>query len=502
MQLPEEFLDSLKGLRGFNKEAFEKVHSSGEQVTSIRINPRKWSMVNACSPERKGEWTMVDGQCLPAGQAGSIGDNRLDSYVPLTRTEVIHHSPLPDEVLAKAGLTIDQRVPWTQYGFYLSKRPSFTFDPMFHAGCYYVQEASSMFLEQALKQSIDLSRPLKILDLCAAPGGKSTHILSLISSESLIVSNEVIKSRAAVLRDNITKWGHSNVVVTCSDPKNFQRLENYFDVIVVDAPCSGSGLFRREPEAIEEWSLGNVQLCSRRQQRILTDVLPALKKGGIMIYSTCSYSKEENEDIGRWMMEEHKMESEEIKTEKDWAIVQSEMGYRFYPDKLKGEGFFLACFRKTDGKETASDRMRDKPQKISSAETQLIANWIKAANLNFILHDQTVHAIPPYLRTDIRIISNHIHVISFGTIIGEMIRDKVVPDHALAMSGLVSDHILRMELDHDQAIRYLKKKEINVKIEKTGWHLIMHQGQPLGWMNVLPGRMNNYYPKELRILKD
>jgi len=245
---------------------------------------------------------------------------------------------------------------------------------MFHAGCYYVQEASSMFLEQALKQSVDLSMPLKILDLCAAPGGKSTHILSLISKESLMVSNEVIKSRAAVLRDNITKWGYSNVVVTCSDPKNFQKLENYFDVIVVDAPCSGSGLFRRDPEAIKEWSLSNVQLCSRRQQRILTDVLPALKKEGVMIYSTCSYSKEENEDIGKWIMEEHKMESEELKIEKEWGIVQSEMGYRFYPDKLKGEGFFLACFRKTDGKETASDRMKDKPQKISSAENPVSRN--------------------------------------------------------------------------------------------------------------------------------
>ena len=172
-------------------------------------------------------------------------------------------------------------IPWTDCGYYLESRPSFTFDPLFHAGCYYVQEASSMFLEQALKQTVDLSKPIKILDLCASPGGKSTHIQSLISKDSLLVSNDVIRSRANVLKDNIIKWGCENVVVTNNDPKDFAKLENYFDVIVVDAPCSGSGLFRRDPTAIEEWSENNVQLCSQRQQRILADVWPTLKKDGI-----------------------------------------------------------------------------------------------------------------------------------------------------------------------------------------------------------------------------
>ena len=193
VHLPIDLINSLEGIRGFNKEAFVDVHESGEQVTSIRVNPFKLSMVN-------GEWSMFT-----------------------------HHSQLTTHI------------PWTDHGYYLSSRPSFTFDPLFHAGCYYVQEASSMFLEQALKQTVDLSKPLKILDLCAAPGGKSTHILSLISKESLLVSNEVIRARANILNDNIIKWGCSNVVVTNNDPRDFQRLENYFDVIVIDAPCSGSG---------------------------------------------------------------------------------------------------------------------------------------------------------------------------------------------------------------------------------------------------------------------
>src|SRR6187402_2422850 len=251
MQIPQALLNSLESANGFNEEAFIKVHESGEQITSIRTNPAKQSEIKI--------------------QKSKIG--------------------------------------WSDYGYYLETRPSFTFDPLFHAGSYYVQEASSMFLEQALKQTVDLSRSLKVLDLCAAPGGKSTHLLSLISKESLLVSNEVIRARANILTDNIVKWGCSNVIVTNNDPRDFQRLENYFDVIVVDAPCSGSGLFRRDPEAIDEWSEQNVALCSQRQQRILADVLPALKNGGVLIYSTCSYSKEEDELICKWLRDELSIEN-------------------------------------------------------------------------------------------------------------------------------------------------------------------------------------------------
>src|SRR6187549_341233 len=289
MQLPQALLNSLESVNGFNEEAFIKVHESGERVTSVRVNPFKQFEI----------------------------------------------------------LNLKSQIPWTEYGHYLEARPSFTFDPLFHAGCYYVQEASSMFLEQALKQTIDLSQPLKILDLCAAPGGKSTHILSLISKESLLVSNEVIRSRANILTDNIVKWGCSNVIVTNNDPRDFQRLENYFDVIVVDAPCSGSGLFRRDPEAIEEWSEQNVALCSQRQQRILADILPALKNGGVLIYSTCSYSRQEDELICDWLRNELIINNEELIISHDWNIVKSDAGYRFWPDKLKGEGFFIACFRKS-----------------------------------------------------------------------------------------------------------------------------------------------------------
>jgi 16S rRNA C967 or C1407 C5-methylase (RsmB/RsmF family) len=250
--LPGKFLESLQGIEGFDKDAFVKVHESDVQVTSIRVNP--WKAANS---------SIVNGE-LSIGEsfnlsASNDGENQNETS--------IHHS----------RFIIHEKVPWSQFGFYLKERPSFTFDPFFHAGRYYVQEASSMFLEQAFKQLIDLSKPIKVLDLCAAPGGKSTHIQSLISTESLLVSNEIIRSRNNILVDNVIKWGSTNVIVSNNDPSSFQKLEGYFDVMVVDAPCSGSGLFRKDEEAIDEWSLNNVQLCSQRQQRILADALPTLK---------------------------------------------------------------------------------------------------------------------------------------------------------------------------------------------------------------------------------
>ena len=455
MQLPQALLNSLEPVKGFDKDSFVKIHESGEQVTSIRVNPFKSSMVN-------GQWSNI------------------------------HDSPL----------TIHEKIPWTEYGYYLETRPSFTFDPLFHAGCYYVQEASSMFLEQALKQTVDLSQSIKVLDLCAAPGGKSTHLVSLISKKSLLVSNEVIRSRANILNDNIIKWGCSNVIVTNNDPVDLGRLKNYFDVIVIDAPCSGSGLFRREPEAIEEWSEQNVAFCSQRQQRILADVLPALKNGGVLIYSTCSYSKEEDEEICDWLVNELKVESLRLKVEKNWNVVESENGYRFWPDKVKGEGFFIACFRKEDGDNDEIYLPRAKPDKFSKQEIEILGTIVNIEGSAFLRYSKNIHAVPEKLLPDMNFLLSKLSVLNYGTKVGEIIRDKLIPDHGLALSNKMSDKLPRIELDYKQAIQYLKKKELNLQTGKKGWSLVRYQGHILGWINILSNRINNYYPKELRILKD
>lgn len=456
MQLPEQLIKSLEGIRDFDKRAFEDVHTSPEQITSIRINPLKSIVMS------------------------EVDNSRLTNRNP---------------------------VPWSQYGYYLSERPSFTFDPLFHAGCYYVQEASSMFIEQALKQTADLSKPLKVLDLCAAPGGKSTHIQSLITKDSLLVSNEVIKSRANILKDNIIKWGGDNVVVTNNDPKDFARLENYFDVIVVDAPCSGSGLFRRDEEAIDEWSLNNVTLCCQRQQRILADVWPALKKDGVLIYSTCSYSKEEDEEILDWLEREFIVASLQLKVDKDWHTteVRSEIGaygYRFWPYKIKGEGFFIACFRKMEDEDAADLKSRHKMEVITKKEKETIQPFIADSDHFFIKNNGIVYAIPSSLKEEINLLLGMLKVQYSGTIAGELFGEKFVPAHSLAMSSLVSNTIPSVELDKENAIKYLQRKELMISAKEQGWMLVKYQGFNLGWIKVLSNRINNYYPKELRILKD
>jgi 16S rRNA C967 or C1407 C5-methylase (RsmB/RsmF family)/NOL1/NOP2/fmu family ribosome biogenesis protein len=451
MKLPDSLMNSLTNTNGFNREAFEAVHASGEQITSIRLNPNKI-------------------------KAGTVFPFNRDSITP---------------------------VPWTSNGYYLPERPSFTFDPLFHAGTYYVQEASSMFVEQALQQTTDLSQALKVLDLCAAPGGKSTHIQSLISADSLLVSNEVIRSRANILKDNIIKWGANNVVVTNNDPAHFKPLTGYFDVIVVDAPCSGSGLFRRDEEAIAEWSEDNVNLCSQRQQRILADIWPCLKEGGILIYSTCSFSQKEDETIVQWMMAEYQAVVKPITIQETWGIVAGDFGYRFWPDQVKGEGFFLACLQKQTPEEEVVVKTKRKTEAPAKSQLPGIQQWLSTDTVQqFILHEQTVYAWSGSLVTQGSFLLDKLKVIYSGTKLGELMRDKLIPDHALAMNPSLHGNIPAAELDYNDAIAYLQRKEINQLPATKGWQLATCQGYALGWMNVLPNRINNYYPKELRILKD
>ena len=465
MHLPEKLIQSLQNITGFNEAEFLKIHQSGEQITSIRLNPRKASsMVN-------GEW--------------SIG------------FEQIHHSPL----------TIHPKVPWSSHGHYLPTRPSFTLDPLLHAGTYYVQEASSMFLEQVLKQIVDLRNPLRILDLCAAPGGKSTLIQSLISNESLLVSNEVIKTRVHVLTENLIKWGVSNVIVTNNDPKNFAALENYFDVIVIDAPCSGSGLFRRDPDAINEWSEENVNLCSQRQQRILADAWPALKENGILIYSTCSYSKEEDEVVLDWLAERFKVEGLRSKVDSTWNIVETISdrhgcyGYRFYPDKLKGEGFFIAAFQKKDGADFSFPKLKKIPfEKLSKNEEAIAREWIKdGSHVVLIKNEDLVYALPENLLNDFNLLKSLLYIKKAGVLLGKITPHELIPEHELSLSDILSENINTIELSKEQALNYLRKEEIKIDSNIRGWAVVKYENQNLGWVKILQNRINNYYPSEWRI---
>lgn len=450
--LPAALLDSLEHAGGFNRNTFEEAHINPAQVTSIRLNPGKPFAAN---------------------------------------------NPLFDT---------DENVTWCADGRYLKQRPSFTFDPMLHGGAYYVQEASSMFLWHALEHTVGKNTSgLKVLDLCAAPGGKSTLLASYFK-DALVVANEVIKPRANTLVENITKWGTDNVVVTCNDPSHFARLPNFFDVIVVDAPCSGSGLFRKDPAAIDEWSEDNVALCSQRQQRILADIYSALKKDGILIYSTCSYSKLEDEDILDWMAKDLQVTSCRLPIADDWGIVETvsgngAYGYRFYPDKIKGEGFFIAVFKKSDGSVS-----HDYPLSLTAVtknEAAIAANWTKKnADLFYFKQKENIIAIPSIFNHDIALLQKHLYLRKAGINIGVIKGKDIVPDHELALSLLLEETIPRIELNYADAIQYLKKREVVLENAEKGWAVITYYGLPLGWVKVLHNRVNNYYPIEWRILKD
>ncbi|MHA6247886.1 methyltransferase RsmF C-terminal domain-like protein [Pontibacter sp. CAU 1760] len=404
------------------------------------------------------------------------------------------------------------RVQWAEQGYYLPERPAFTLDPLLHAGTYYVQEASSMFLEQALRQVVSLENPLQVLDLCGAPGGKSTHLASLISPESLLVSNEVIRTRASILAENVAKWGSGNVVVTNSDPRDFSRLKAFFDVMVVDAPCSGEGMFRKDPQAIGEWSEENVKLCAQRQQRILMDVWEALKPGGILVYSTCTWNEQENEENMSWLADQEEAQSLKLELQPDWGVVPTTTngveGYRFYPHRVQGEGFFMAVIRK-GGVATPETigKAKKKKHKLTPAgkkEQALVQDWLlEPGRFEWVQHGEVISAIPANLFEAIDELYQQLYVIYAGTEVAEVKGRKLKPLQGLALSQHLNKAAFNtIELDLEQALRYLRKEDINLGMNGTDWVLLQFKQVPLGWAKLIGARMNNYYPKEWRIRMD
>ena len=451
--LPVALLKSLTNLPGYQQESFVRVHEQGDQVTSVRLNPFKKFDLNA-HPFLK--------QATP--------------------------------------------VLWNKHGYYLHERPMFVLDPLWHAGAYYVQEASSMFIQYILEKICPHPNEQIVLDLCAAPGGKSTLLASYFD-KGLVVANETIKSRNAILVENLTKWGSERVVVTQNDPAHFKALPNFFDLMVVDAPCSGSGLFRKDPSAISEWSEDAVLHCATRQSRIVEDSLDALKEGGYLIYSTCSYSFAENEEKMDLIAAIPGMKNISLEVPESWGIITTESpataskGYRFYPDKIKGEGFFVAVFQKQtigNGSYFASDfNFNELSKKDKSTLTD---QYAISADQMLINHQNDIIAFPNDLISPIKALLKNLYVKKMGLTIGALKGLDLIPSHALAMSWHSQLPYSRLELDLPTALQYLRRADL-VLDGPRGWQGISFQNIMLGWAKLLPNRTNNYYPTEWRILK-
>ncbi len=394
-------------------------------------------------------------------------------------------------------------VPWCKGAYYLEERPSFTLDPAMHAGAYYVQEASSMFLQYLLKTTLGEVSGLKALDLCAAPGGKTT-LLASMNNFSLVLANEIIRTRVSILYENVVKWGDPKIFISNSDPSQFRHLPGYFDVLVVDAPCSGSGLFRKDKEALSEWSEANVSHCAERQKRILSDALPALREDGLLVYSTCSYSREEDEEILDWLMSQAELVPVEVPLPEEWGIVKTVSasggtGYRFFPGKAEGEGFFIACFRLTRAVEGSRSVSRKKI--VDHVKASVPGTWLRQdLETEIILAGEEIYCIPSELYPDHHALREVLNIRKSGIKAGSMARQEFLPDHELAVSLLVSPDAPFLELDKVEALQYLRKQSFDLAARGKGWYLVRYQGLALGLVKHLGNRMNNYYPASWRIL--
>ena len=412
---------------------------------------------------------------------------------------------------------VGEAVPWaSSVGFYLENRPTFTFDPLFHAGCYYVQEASSMFVERVLREYVH--EPVVMLDLCAAPGGKSTLCRSVLPEGSLLVANEVMRNRSQILAENLIKWGHPEVVVTNNDPADFTDLTHMFDVILTDVPCSGEGMFRKDPVAVDEWSVENVDICWKRQRRILADIWPSLKPGGLLIYSTCTFNREEDEDNVAWIAKELGANVLSVPVEEAWGITGNLTGgdfpvYRFLPHKTKGEGFFLAVLQKhADVLEETPKRLMpskcsDKKKKGKDAKQPLqvpreAKNWLSQADAyQLAVKDTSIVAFPKSYEEEYVLLQQQLKVIHAGITLGEMKGKDLIPHHSLAMSTALAEEVFpKAELTYEQAIAYLRKEGLILNADvPRGYVLVTYQQVPLGFVKNIGNRANNLYPQEWRI---
>ncbi len=446
--VPRKLLDSLQNIKGFDEQLFLEAHTK-DIKTSIRINPKK----RTCD-----------------------FDN-------------------------------EEKIPWAKEGRLLRIRPNFAIDPLWHAGAYYVQEASSMFLEHALKQCVDFTKELTVLDACAAPGGKSTHVASLLNEQSLLISNEVISTRVHILVENISKWGYANTWVTNNDVQQFTTCASVFDIVLVDAPCSGSGLFRKDKNAIQEWSEDNVQLCSKRQQRILHDLLPSLCNEGILVYMTCSFSKEENEDILDALIKTNELETIKIEADASWNIVETTSdiygayGYRFMPHLSIGEGFYIAVLKKK-GAYNKHIPIEEKWIKPSIDVVQAAEQFISVEDKYILSHKENIFCINLHQKRYADFFVQKLRVIKKGVLLGQQIRKDLIPDQELANSMLLKSEQEKIELDYIQAIQYLKKDSIVLEEKKKGWYVASYKNNNLGWLKHLSNRINNYFPTKYRLRKD
>ena len=405
----------------------------------------------------------------------------------------------------------DGRVPWCPDGVYLKQRPQFTLDPLLHAGCYYVQEASSMFLAEVLRQHVNGT--VAMLDLCAAPGGKSTLALQTLPEGSLLVSNEPVKTRANILAENLSKWGNPNVIVTNAYPADIARSGALFDVVLCDVPCSGEGMFRKDEGAIGEWSVQSVDRLWRLQREIVAEAWKTLRPGGLLVYSTCTFNLREDEENVRWIANEYDADILPVNISGEWNITSSLLEgfvspvYRFIPGVTRGEGLFMAVLRKSDSESLPScERCQRKGVKEKKGSGSFAVPWKGWKGLGegfqYVQLGEKVLALPSGLTPYYNILREaRVHMVKAGVALGTVKGRDLVPDIELALSDILDKQLFPVyEADLATSLAYLRRDAIVLPADMPkGYVLITHEGHALGFVKNIGNRSNNLYPQEWRI---
>jgi 16S rRNA C967 or C1407 C5-methylase (RsmB/RsmF family)/NOL1/NOP2/fmu family ribosome biogenesis protein len=406
----------------------------------------------------------------------------------------------------RAGL---EPVRWCAEGVYLPERPMFTLDPLFQAGAYYVQEASSMLLADVVRQLLRPGQPMRTLDLCAAPGGKTTLLASALPPDSLLLANEVIRTRWPVLRENVDKWGLANVAVSNHDPEAIAGLTGFFDLVLIDAPCSGEGLFRKDPDAVRQWSPEQVGVCAARQQRILNAALPLVREGGWLIYSTCTYNDSENMANVRYLTERGFV-ARPLEVPADWGVTEqiegSAIGYQCYPHRVRGEGLFFSLLQNQNRTTNTPKppRLFRSIRALRPRETAALQPWLATPDALSLWEKPNgdVVAILKKQEKDLLTLDSAIHNKGFGVTLGQFKGTDFIPAHSFALSTQLHPDRPAVDLSREDALRYFKKENLILDQPAMGWTLARFGGQNLGWMKGVGSRINNYLPKDWRIRMD
>ncbi len=400
---------------------------------------------------------------------------------------------------AKWGQLVNlDKVPWADHGYYLNERPNFTCDPLFHAGAYYVQEASSMVIGHILKTlQPQLPEKAVMLDLCAAPGGKSTDLATALRPGDVLLSNEVIQSRARILKENVNKWGAASHWVSSNDPEDFNQLPGLFDLMLIDAPCSGEGLFRKDPEAMNEWSPEAVTHCQKRQQRILADAWDSLATDGFLIYATCTYNRSENEEVLQWVIDHHEVEPVAVAVE-SFGFKVFELHdfplYKAFPHQVKGEGFSFFVLQK---KEQIDPVMPKSKRKKDQRKRMPVTDYLVAPKEEGLVVDDVLYYT---LHLPLRdLISERLNLVRSGLRIGEFKKNKLVPDHELALFQDYKEQYPVIDLDYEEAIRFLKKEPFDLTASERGFNMLRYRQVNMGFVNHLGNRFNSLLPGGYRI---